>query len=141
MANIYSTGLLAIANGTVSWTNSTIKALIVTDGYTFTKSHEFVTDVTDFGEEVVNAVGTGYERKTLTSKTVTLSSNVVKFDCANITYTAIETNLNLYALIVYAEGTSDANSRLIAYLLIDEVTTNGSDVTINIADVFRFDNA
>jgi hypothetical protein len=139
MANIYSTGLLAIANGTVSWANSTIKALIVDSGYTFTKSHEFVSSVA--GDEVTNSTGTGYERKTLTNKTVTLATDVVTFDADNLTYTAVDTNETWDALIVYAEGTADANRRLLAYLPVDELVTNGSDAVITITGIIAIDNA
>jgi hypothetical protein len=139
MANIYSTGLLAIANGTVSWANSTIKAMIVDSGYTFTKSHEFVSDVS--ADEVTNSTGTGYERKTLTNKTVTLATDVVTFDADNLTYTAVDTNETWDALIVYAEGTADANRRLLAYLPVDELVTNGSDAVITITGIIAIDNA
>jgi hypothetical protein len=44
-------------------------------------------------------------------------------------------------LIVYNDIGSDATSPLIACLTIDAVTTSGANVTITIADVFRFDNA
>lgn len=139
MANIYSTGLLGIANGTISWNSVNVKALIVDSGYTFDKADEFVSDVV--ADEVTNSVGTGYTRKTLQSKTVTLASNVVKFDCADITYTAVTTNEVWSKLIVYNDTGSDATSPLIACLTIDAVTTSGANVTITIADVFRFDNA
>jgi hypothetical protein len=139
MANIYSTGLLGIANGTISWNGNTIKALIVDSGYTFDKADEFVSDVV--ADEVTNSVGTGYERKTLQTKTVTLASNVVKFDCADITYTAVTTTEVWDKLIVYVDSGADATSSLIACLTIDAVTTSGANVTISIADVFRFDNA
>lgn len=139
MPNIYSTGLLAIANGTVSWTNSTIKALIVDSGYTFDKADEFVSDVS--ADEVTNATGTGYERKTLTNKTVTLATDIVTFDADNLTFTAVDTNETWDALIVYAEGTADANRRLLAYLPVDELVTNGSDAVITITGIIAIDNA
>ena len=139
MPTIYSTGLLALANGTVSWLNSPIKALVVDNGYTFDKSDEFVSDVT--GDEVTNDTGTGYERKTLTAKTVTLASDVVTYDADDLIYTAVETNETWDALIVYAEGTSDANSLLLAYLDIDDLVTNGSDVTVTITGILGIDNS
>ena len=138
MANIYCTGLLGIANGTILFTTNTIKAIIVDSGYTFDKSHQFVTSVS--ANEVTNSVGTGYERKTLQSKTVTLASNVVKFDCANVTYTAVTTSQVWDKLIMYSDTGSDATSPLIACLTIDAVTTNGSNVTVTISDIMRFDN-
>jgi hypothetical protein len=139
MANIYSTGLLAIANGTVSWANSAIKALIVDSGYTFDKADEFVSDLS--ADEVTNAVGTGYARKTLTNKTVTLATDVVTLDADDLLYTAVQTNETWDALIVYAEGTADANSPLLAYLNIDNLVTNGSDASITLTGVLAIDNS
>lgn len=139
MANIYSTGLLALANGTVSWANSTIKALIVDSGYTFDKADEFVSDVS--ADEVTNATGTGYARKTLSNKTVALATNVVTFDADDITYSDVDTNETWDALIVYAEVTTDSDSILLAYLPVDELVTNGSDAVIGVTGVIALDNA
>lgn len=138
MATIYSNGLLALADGTVSWNNSTIKALIVDSGHTFDKADEFVSDVS--ADEVTNAVGTGYERKTLTNKTVALATNVVTFDADDLIYSAVQTNETWDALIVYAEGSSDADSVLLAYLNIDNLVTNGSDASIALTGVLAIDN-
>lgn len=138
MATIYSNGLLALADGTVSWNNSTIKALIVDSGHTFDKADEFVSDVS--ADEVTNAVGTGYERKTLTNKTVALATNVVTFDADDLIYSAVQTNETWDALIVYAEGSSDADSVLLAYLNIDNLVTNGSDASIALTGVLAINN-
>ena len=138
MADIYSTGLLAIADGTVSWANSSIKALIVDSGYTFDKSDEFVSDVA--GDEVTNAVGTGYERKLLTNKSVSLATDVVTLDADDLLYSDIQTNETWDAVIIYAEGTSDADSKLIAYLDTDALVTNGSDAVVRITGVIELDN-
>jgi hypothetical protein len=138
MADIYSTGLLALADGTVSWANSSIKALIVDSGYTFDKSDEFVSDVS--ADEVTNAVGTGYERKMLTNKSVSLAADVVTLDADDLLYSDIETNETWDAVIIYAEGTSDADSKLIAYLDTDALVTNGSDAVVRITGVIELDN-
>jgi hypothetical protein len=139
MATIYSTGIEVLLNGTVSWANSSIKALIVDSGYTFDKSDEFVSDLS--ADEVTNAVGTGYARKTLTNKTVTLATDVVTLDADDLLYTAVQTNETWDALIVYAEGSSDASSPLLAYLNIDNLVTNGSDASITLTGVLAIDNS
>jgi hypothetical protein len=139
MATIYSTGIEVLLNGTVSWANSSIKALIVDSGYTFDKSDEFVSDLS--ADEVTNAVGTGYARKTLTNKTVTLATDVVTLDADDLLYTAVQTNETWDALIVYAEGSGDANSPLLAYLNIDNLVTNGSDASITLTGVLAIDNS
>jgi hypothetical protein len=139
MATIYSTGIEVLLDGTVSWANSTIKALIVDSGYTFDKADEFVSDLS--ADEVTNAVGTGYARKTLTNKTVTLATDIVTLDADDLLYTAVQTNETWDALIVYAEGTADANSPLLAYLNIDNLVTNGSDASITLTGVLAIDNS
>jgi len=139
MATIYSTGIEVLLDGTVSWANSTIKALIVDSGYTFDKADEFVSDLS--ADEVTNAVGTGYVRKTLANKTVTLATDIVTLDADDLLYTAVQTNETWDALIVYAEGTADANSPLLAYLNIDNLVTNGSDASITLTGVLAIDNS
>jgi hypothetical protein len=138
MNNIYSTGLLGLLDGTISWGNDPIKALIVDNTYTFDKTHEFVSDVAT--GEVTNAVGIGYERKVMLNTTITLSADVVRFLADDLTYTNVNTVEVWDALIVYVEVGTDSTSPVVAYLPIDAVTTNGTSVTVAFADVIRFDN-
>jgi hypothetical protein len=93
---------------------------------------------------VTNATGTGYTRKTLTGKTVTVdqANDRVVFDASDVIYTAVETNETWDAVILYLDSGSDATSKLIAYIEIDALVTNGSDASIVWAStgIFRLNN-
>ena len=142
MSKLYNTGLGAISDGTIAWATSTIKALIVGSTHTFDDNDLFVSDVV--ADEVTNATGTGYARKTLTGKTVTVvqANDRVVFDASDVIYTAVETNETWDAVILYLDSNADATSRLIAYIEIDALETNGSDASIVWAatGIFRLNN-
>jgi len=142
MAQLYNSGIGILADGTVSWATSSIRALIVDSGQVFDVTDVFVSDVV--ADEVTNATGTGYARKTLTGKTVTVDqvNDRVVFDASDVTYTAVETNETWDAVILYLDSNADATSRLIAYIEIDSLVTNGSDATIVWAStgIFRLNN-
>lgn len=68
--NWYSNGILKIGDQTIDFLNDTIKVLVVNESHTFDHTHTIVNNV------VTNEVsGTGYERKTLTSKAIENTSN------------------------------------------------------------------
>jgi hypothetical protein len=142
MSKLYNSGLGAIADGTITWATSTVKALIVGSPHTFDDNDLFVSDVV--ADEVTNSVGTGYARKTLTGKTVTVdqANDRVVFDASDVIYTAVETNETWDAVILYLDSGSDATSKLIAYIEIDALVTNGSDASIVWAStgIFRLNN-
>lgn len=136
MAKLYNSGLLKLVNRDINYVSDTIQILIVDDTYTFDKADTALTDVT--GSEVTNDVGSGYERKTLSSKSITLNStdDRIEFKAADVIYTAVETNEVWDAAILYS-GTD-----LIAYLDFSPRTTNGSDIRLNIgtADTIHINN-
>lgn len=142
MSKMYNTGLGSIADGTISWATSSIKALVVDSGHTFDDNDQFVSDVV--ADEVTNATGTGYARKTLTGKTVTVvqADDRVIFDASDVTYSAVETNETWDAVILYLDSNTDSTSKLICYIEIDALETNGSDATIVWAStgIFRLNN-
>lgn len=84
-------------------TANTIKWLAVTSGYTFSTSHEFVTDVG--GGNIVGRTGA------LTSKTLgTIAAGV--FSAANTVFSAL-TGSTVTQLIMYIDSGSDATSVLL----------------------------
>jgi hypothetical protein len=142
MAQLYNSGIGILADGTVSWATSPIVALIVDSGHVFDITDVFVSDVV--ADEVTNATGTGYARKTLTGKTVTVDqvNDRVVFDATDVTYTAVETNETWDAVILFLDTGTDATSRLLCYVSIDALVTNGSDATVAWAStgIFRINN-
>lgn len=130
-SNLYNPGLLKLLDGTIDFENDTIKVLLVDTSHTYTKSDEFVSDIV--ANEASNVSGSGYERKTLASKTITLdaSNDRVEYDAANPTYTAINAG-TIAAAIVYKEVTNDSDSPIIAQIDFADLVTNGSDVELQI---------
>ena len=125
-SNLYNPGLEKLLDGTITYTTDTIKVLLVDTNHTFTKTHEFVSDV------VANeASGTGYSRKTLANKTQTLDGDQVEYDADNPTYTALDAG-TIASAIVFKEVTNDADSPIIANIDFPDLVTNGSDVELKI---------
>lgn len=127
---MYNRALERILNGDLLVASDTLKAMLVTSGYSANKDDDFVADTTPGSNELS---GTGYSRKTLASKTVTRddTNDRAEFDAADLTWTGINAG-TAAAVIIYEEVTNDADSVLIAY--IDSggfpVTTNGGDLTV-----------
>lgn len=139
-SNIYNQGLLKLANGSINFTTDTIGVALLSPSATFNKAHATLDQVT--ANEVTNAVGTGYERKTLANKSITLAGDSVQFDADDVLFTAINTNENLGALVIYKDNTLDTTRELIAYIDYSDLPTNGSDVNIqfNANGLFRINN-
>lgn len=130
-SNLYNPGLLKLLNGSIDFANDTIKVLLVNTSHTYDKTDEFVSDIV--ANEASNVSGTGYERKTLASKTLTLdaANDRVEYDAANPTYTSIDAG-TIAAAIIYKEVTNDADSPVIAQIDFADLVTNGSDVELQV---------
>jgi hypothetical protein len=74
--------------------------------------------------------------------TVDQANDRVVFDASDVIYTAVETNETWDAVILYLDSGSDSTSKLIAYIEIDALVTNGSDASIVWAStgIFRLNN-
>jgi len=128
MSKVYNPGLLKLLNGTIDFDTDTIKLLLVDTNHTFTKTHEFVSDI------VANeASGTGYSRKTLANTSIALDTgnDRVEFDADDISYTALDAG-TIASAIIYKEVTNDADSPLIADVDFTDLVTNGSDVDLQV---------
>ncbi len=121
MANtLFPKGKQKFLTAAINLSTDTIKAILVTDGYTYSTAHEFLSDLG------ANTVGTA---QTLTTKTV--ADGV--FDAGDITFATLAPGSNLKAVILYKDTGVAGTSALIDY--IDTVTglpmaTNGGDVQI-----------
>lgn len=129
MANfLYNSAKAGFVNGTIDWDNSVIKALLVKNTYSQDKDHKFVADLTPASNELT---GPGYARKTLVNNTVVQDdvNDVAKVDSDDLTWTAIDAG-TAAGMVLYKEGSSDADSVLIAYINDGgfPVTTNGGDL-------------
>ncbi len=124
MANaLYDKGREAFASGSISWTSDTIKAALVTNGYTPNLSaHQFYSDLTPGS----NVVGTN---QTLGSKTATAGV----CDAADVSFSAVPSGSTVTYLAIYKDTGSAATSPLIA--LLDTATglpfsTNGGTASV-----------
>ena len=140
-SNIYNNGLLKILDRTVDYVSDNVAVLLVDNAYTFSETHEYVSNVSG---EVVNDIGSGYARQSLASKTITLntSANAVVFDCADISYTAIDTTNTIAGAVIYKDSGTDSTSDLVAFIDFADIITNGSDIDlqINANGLFRINN-
>ena len=120
MANtLYPKGKQKILSAAINFPTDTIKAILVTDSYTYSTAHEFLSDLG-------TTVGTA---QTLANKTVTDGV----FDAGDITFAALAPGSNLKAVVLYKDTGVAGTSSLIDY--IDTViglpmATNGGDVQI-----------
>lgn len=129
----YGTGLKSMVDATIAFSSDTIKAILVNASYTYDADHDFANDVS--GNELT---GTGYTggfggsgRKTLASKTITndTTNDRVEYDCADITWTALNAG-TIGGVVLVKEVTNDAASPIIAFLDPTNLVTNGGDVTL-----------
>ncbi len=124
MANkFYRKGAEKMLRAAINYDSDTIKAVIVSSAYTFSDSHEFLTDLG-------TVVGTA---QTLTSKNTAGGA----FDADDLDFGAIAPGPVCKALVLYKDTGSAATSPLLEYA--DEVTgfpmtANGGGITVPISN-------
>lgn len=120
MANTYyPKGAEKMLTAAINYSSDTIKVGIVSDAYTYSTAHEFLSDAGTL-------VGTA---QTLASKSITGGV----FDAADPAFGAIAPGSTAKALIMWKDTGNPATSPLLAYL--DQLTgfpfaTNGGAVTV-----------
>lgn len=130
----YNSGLRDVADRTIDLINDTLKLILVTSSYTPNKDHDFADDLTNelSGGGYTGGFG-GAGRKTLSGKSFSTdtANDRVEFTFSAVTWTALGAAAGnpKYAILV-KEITNDAATRLIAYLDLGTVITNGSDVIV-----------
>lgn len=115
----YPLGAQKMLAGQVNYSAATVKAAIVSDGYTYSAAHEFLADA-----------------GTLVGTPVTLANKSIAggvFDADDADFGAIAPGSTAKALILYSDTGNPATSPLLAYL--DEITgfpfnTNGGEVKV-----------
>jgi hypothetical protein len=139
MANtIYSQGLAGIISGNIRLESDTIVAMLVGATYVPDIDDVLVSDVSD---EVTNAVGTGYERKVVTTKQFTIDSGTdnVLFSCDDLRWTEIQTNVDVQHVILFRQGFGDDTSSLLFAYEIPLTQTVGADLLIEFANGVAFE--
>ena len=121
MANaLYPKGKEKILSAAINFASDTIKAVVVTNAYTYSAAHEFLSDL---GAALV---GTAQE---LANKSVANGA----FDADDVTFATLASGNTVKAVVLYKDTGVAGSSALIDY--IDDVTglplaTNGGDVQI-----------
>lgn len=117
-----------------AWSSGTYKAMLLRPSY--------VPDVADGAVSALTAyeiTGTGYTggyggsgRKTLASKTVTAvpASDEVRYDAADLTWTALDAGVVGWVAVIAEAGGSDATSTVLAVLSVPATLTDGSDFPV-----------
>lgn len=106
--------------GTLDLTAITVKAALLSDAYTYSAAHEFLSDIS---ASVLNTA------QTLASKSITGGV----FDAADVVYTAVASGANARYVALYHDTGTAGTSSLI--FLVDTATglpmaTNGGDITV-----------
>lgn len=107
---IYPLAKQSFLSAEIDLTSDTIKAVLVADTYTYSASHQFLSDLG------ANTVGTA---ATLTSPTVTVGV----FDAADVAFTGLSSTATANAVVVYDDTGTPSTSRLVCY----EILTDGVD--------------
>ena len=122
MANaLYPKGKEKILTAGINFTSDTIKAAVVSSAYTYSATHEFLSDL---GAAVIG------DAKTLSGKSVTNGA----FDADDVVFGAVASGANALGVVLYKDSGVAGASPLIAY--IDDITgfplaTNGGSITVN----------
>lgn len=126
-SKLYPKGIEQAFLGNLDIANDTIRALLLTDGYTYDESDNFVSDL------VASEVAGG-TRVTLASKTVTidLPNDQVEIDAADPTFNSVTTGQDVGAIVYYKFVTNDSDSFLIAFGDGTDLAANGSNITVTL---------
>lgn len=137
-AGAYSNGVENIINGTIDVDTSTLKVMLVDDGYTYDPDHDFVNDIS--GQEITATsytagfAGAGRKTASITITEQTASNRVVVI-IGDLTWSPLggATNDVVQAGVLIREITNDAASIPIVFMDFTggNVTTNGSDFTLD----------
>jgi hypothetical protein len=137
---LYTAGKTSIIDRTIDWVNDTIKVILVGTAtpYTPSAAHVYVTASGVGTSELTGVSGytrgyAGAGRKSLASKTISISGTDCKLDAADLVagstgWTALGAGDTIAGAVLVKEVTSDALSLLICYFDLTDTPCNGSDI-------------
>ena len=136
---MYNYGKGEFLNGNIDWVNDTINMGLNTTSYTADPDHEFPGDTGGPADTGKESTGTGYVRKSLASKTVTVNDtdDRAEVDAADVTWTGLDCG-TIAGAFVLQHVVDDTDSPLICWLDFADLTTNGGDVTLQFASAGLF---
>ena len=120
-------------DGSVDFVSDTIKAALLTN------SHTVAVDTDDFWDDVSGeeCADGDYSAQTVSGKTITLTSNKVRFDCADIDF-GNSVTISARYLVLYKDTGTPATSNL---LWIADLNTGGGNVSSSSSDFYVQINA
>jgi hypothetical protein len=138
-SNMYNFGKGEFLDGDIDWTADTIRLGLNYAAYTSDPDHTYPDDSGGPADTGNEASGTGYSRKDLASKGVTVNDtdDRAEADAADVTWTGLDCG-TITGAFVYKFVTSDSDSPLICWLDFTDLTTNGGDVTLQFATAGLF---
>lgn len=125
MGFLFNAGALGLLNGSIEWSNDTIKARLVE-----------ATDVLDEDATAMTGIGIAGNDVTLsnlTGPTKDEAGDRITFGAGNPTFVAQPAGDPVDRIVIFKFDTDDAGSTPIACVDIDEVTPNGGDITVAFA--------
>jgi hypothetical protein len=124
--SVYPKALQGFLTKTIDMSGDNIKSMLVTSGYVYSATHQFVSDVPS--GDIIQRGGSNLATKTETSGV---------FDAADFTHTAVASGSTVAGIIVYDDTpATDATKQLLAFIDHDassnpiSLPTNGGDITI-----------
>ena len=125
MANfLYPAAKEALLTGQIDWLTNDVRCSLIRS-YTYDPADATIADVTGGGGEVVQSSAS------FTTKTTTLGVA----DADDVTFDTVAAGADITSVIIYVEGATDADRKVIAY--IDgglPVTPDGTDIVIRWSD-------
>lgn len=118
--NTYDSFLVALANGTINLATADLRAVLVTSGYTFDRTHDWLSDVVA-GNRVGSPVA-------LDPQTVAAHAEGASFDLGDVTFTGLD-GTTAVACIWYVHNAAEGAAQLCAYHKL-AVPSAGSEIVV-----------
>jgi hypothetical protein len=130
MKLVYDNAIFLQASGQLDWDSSTFKVLLLKTGYTPSKDHDYVSQLTPASNEISVS---GYARQTLANSQVLIdgTNHVIRLKTDNVTFSGLSAGQTAVAFAIFKQGTNDADSPLVYYS--DE---DGFPLTTDTGEIF-----
>jgi len=135
----YDLAVQKVFQGTIDLDTDDIRMLLLdnTGTYTPAKGTEFIdtggaADIVD--SELTSGDISGYARVALTTKSIDVSSNLIRFLSDNVAFDALGTSVSgkqVSAAVIYKYNAADTAAECLVYSDFTDTPTNGSTFTVN----------
>jgi hypothetical protein len=134
----YQYGIMKVLDGTIDLDTTALKWFLAASSYTYNPDHDGVDDLTEITATNYTGGFNGSGRKSASVALAVDNTNnkvIVTFtDPATWTALGGATNATIGAIVLIREITNDAGSIPIVYLDFTDVTTNGGDFSVDMAN-------